>query len=252
MNTPTTAAENLPSKILIVDDEGPIGRILERELSVEGYRCHSVQSGEDALLELKSDDYSLVISDINMPGMSGVELLKHLIGSEQEIAVIMLTGLPDLSTAVQCLKMGAYDYLTKPIDSAELSISVSRALERRQFLIREKRYQQDLEREVTKKTQALADTQKEIIYRLALAAEYRDEDTWEHLLRIADSSCILARQMGLSDEFCEMIRATSPLHDIGKVGIPDSILLKPARLTTEEYEFMKTHTTIGARILLTS
>ncbi len=252
MNTPTTAAENLPSKILIVDDEGPIGRILERELSVEGYRCHSVQSGEDALLELKSDDYSLVISDINMPGMSGVELLKHLIGSEQEIAVIMLTGLPDLSTAVQCLKMGAYDYLTKPIDSAELSISVSRALERRQFLIREKRYQQDLEREVTKKTQALADTQKEIIYRLALAAEYRDEDTWEHLLRIADSSCILARQMGLSDEFCEMIRATSPLHDIGKVGIPDSILLKPARLTPEEYESMKTHTTIGARILRNS
>ncbi len=252
MNNTTTAAEESLPRILIVDDEAPIGRLLLRELDGTDYSCNFVQSGDEALRALEHDQYSLVISDINMPGMNGMELLEHIIEKRAEIAVIMLTGLPDLEVAVRSLKMGAYDYLTKPIDSAELTISVSRALERRRFLIREKQYHEDLEREVKKKTKALAETQKEIIYRLALAAEHRDENTWEHLLRIADSSHILARRLGMSDKFCDMIRTASPLHDIGKIGIPDSILLKPGRLTNDEYEFMKTHTTIGARILRNS
>ncbi|MFH1742855.1 MAG: response regulator, partial [bacterium] len=206
------------AKLLVVDDEESIGKMLSRILSHEGYVCSAVQSAKEALAELEREDYSLVISDISMPEMNGVQLLELIAEKDQETAVIMLTGLPDLDTAIHCLKIGAYDYLSKPINTEELLVSVSRALERRSFLIRDKEYQEALEREVKKKTLALEETQKEIIYRLALAAEYRDEDTWEHLLRIAGSSYILAQRLGLPRKFCEMIHTVSPLHDIGKIG----------------------------------
>ena len=163
--------------------------------------------------------------------------------------MIMLTGRPDMGTAIHCLKIGAYDYLTKPVDEDELLISVDRALERRDFLILEKQYQDMLETQVKKKTWELECTQKEVIYRLALAAEYRDEDTWKHLMRLSHSSRLLAETMGFPQELCDSIQTVSPLHDVGKIGIPDTILLKPGRLTQDEYTLMKTHSTIGANIL---
>ncbi|MFH1738609.1 MAG: HD domain-containing phosphohydrolase [bacterium] len=237
------------SRILIVDDEKAIRSVLSDMLSSEGYSNTTAQSAEDALKELDQDEYSVVIADINMPGTNGIELLEAIIKRDEEIAVIMLTGVQELNTAVYCLKLGAYDYLTKPINTTGLLVSVSRALERRSFLIREKHYTETLEKEVKKKTRALELTQKEIIYRLAIAAEHRDEDTWEHLFRIAASSHILSQRLGLPRKFCEMVHTVSPLHDIGKIGIPDSVLLKPARLTHDEYELMKRHSLIGENIL---
>lgn len=262
----SSGIEQEPVRLLIVDDEEVIGRIIIRTLKSEGYVCKAVCTAKEALRELEKHEYSLVISDINMPELNGIQLLELIVEKEREIAVIMQTGVQDMNTAIHCLKLGAYDYLAKPIQETELSISVTRALERRQFLIRERQYQETLEREVQEKTQELRNTisqlqntqgllkrtQSEVIHRLAVAAEYRDEDTWEHLIRIADSTLILARKMGCDDEFCEMIHAASPLHDIGKIGIPDSVLLKPGRFTDDEYELMKTHTLLGEKILVKS
>lgn len=250
--------------VLIVDDEETVGKLLKRFLSAAGYECTVVQSAQAALVETNERDYSVVVSDINMPEMNGIELLMRLREtSHRELAIIMLTARHDLNVAVECLKLGAYDYLTKPISYEELTISVSRAIERRTLILHEKHYQEQLEIEVANKTLDLRNTiealkatqavlertQKEIIYRLAIAAEHRDEDTGEHLYRIAGSSYLIAREMGLDELFCKMVHVTSPLHDVGKIGIPDNVLLKPGKLDEREWELMKTHPLIGAEIL---
>lgn len=255
------------ANILVVDDNEAVGRLICEMLGVEGYACIAVDSAESALDELNRREYSLVVSDINMPGLDGIELLKRIRDlPNSEIAVIMVTVHDELGTAIRCLKLGAYDYLVKPVEQRELCFSVVKALERLSIVVREKDYQEALKTEVVKKTvglrrtieelkdtkSVLGQTQKEIIYRLAVAAEYRDEDTGEHLFRIAGTSFFIAEAMGLEADFCATIHAASPLHDIGKIGISDSILLKPGPLDDEERELMKTHTLIGRKILQNS
>ncbi len=249
--------------LLVVDDEISVAKIISRFLKSEGYRCDIANSGREALELLAQREYLLTISDINMPGMTGVELLQRVSAKYPKIAFIMLTALGSAETAVQCLKIGAYDYLTKPVDDTELILSVARALERRRLLQWEQEYHARLAREVAEKTKELRETvdqlevtqglltrtQQEIIYRLAVAAEYRDEDTWTHLRRISRYCAFLSCILSQDDKFCATIKVASPLHDIGKIGIPDSILLKPGQLSDEEFQFMRTHTTIGGQIL---
>lgn len=249
--------------ILVVEDDKITGLLLARLLNENQYRCEIAATAEEAIQKLEISRYCLVIVDIQLPQMNGIQLLDWILKKDPEIAVIITTSLEEVDVAVQCMKKGAYDYFTKPVHPEEFLIGVSRALERRRYLLREKDYKKQLETEIQDRTRDLEQTVhelqtakrklesrvSEIIYRLSLISEYRDEDTWFHLLRISDSSHLLAKKMSLSPEFYEMLRLASPLHDVGKVGIPDSILLKSGKLTEEEYGVMKSHTLIGAKIL---
>ena len=248
---------------MIADDEEFILQMLHQCLVEKGYSCQTVTRGDDVLTEMEKRDYPLLLTDLNMPGLDGFQVLRAVRQRDRETAVIVITGEQEIDRAVQCMKEGAYDYLTKPFHKEQLLLSVERALERRRHRLRERDYHLRLEEEVRAKTQLLEKTIRqlqatkqqlegrveEIITRLSLAGEYRDEDTGRHVQRIAVMSTILAQGMNLSNEFCEMVRIASPLHDVGKIGISDTILLKPGRFTEQEMELMKQHTLIGARIL---
>ncbi len=243
-------------RILIIDDEEVIRRLLHRELSSKGYLCQEAGSAAEAVDKLKSSPIELVLLDIRMPGKPGTELLPEIKAAYPDTAVIMATAITDTSTAIQCMREGAYDYLTKPFNLDEVVLSVGRALERRRLELENKDYQQHLEQKVAKRTEELQRAMEKIklasldtVYRLARAAEYRDEDTGAHIQRMSHYSAAIARRMGLDDETVEFILYAAPMHDIGKIGIPDRILLKPGKLTPDEWEIMKQHTTIGARIL---
>ena len=243
-------------RILIVDDEAVIRRLLLLELSSRGYLCQEAGSAGEALAQLKSSPIELVLLDIKMPGKSGAELLPEIRASFPDTAVIMVTAIIDTHIAIQCMREGAYDYLTKPFNLDEVTLSVGRALERRRLEMENRDYQQHLEQKVAERTEELQRAMEKIklasldtVYRLSRAAEYRDEDTGAHIQRMSQYSAAIARRMGLDDETVEAILYASPMHDIGKIGIPDRILLKPGRLDPDEWEIMKQHTIIGASIL---
>ncbi len=242
--------------ILIVDDEEAIRRLLYQKLSSEGYRCQEAGGADQALDELESSLIALVILDIKMPGKSGIELLPEIKASYPDTAVIMATAITDTSTAIQCMKNGAYDYITKPFNLDEVVLSVDRALEKRRLELENRDYQQHLEQKVERRTEELRRAIEKIklasldtIFRLSRAAEYRDEDTGAHIKRMSQYSAAVARKMGLNEETVETIVYAAPMHDVGKIGIPDRILLKPGKLDPGEWEIMKQHTIIGAQIL---
>lgn len=252
--------------ILLVDDDHFICRVVGDLIGSLGYHYCIVNNGKDAIKELESNQYTVLISDINMPQMNGIELLKEINKRNIDTAVIMLTGISELDTATKCLIEGAYDYLTKPPTQERLSIAIERSIERYETLCKEKLHLKHLEQDVKQQTKQLQDTmnlfnmsqlllnnaQEEVIYRLAIASEFRDEETWCHLLRISNSCYYIAKLLGKNEEQCHMLRVASLLHDVGKIGIPDSILTKPGKLTNEEYEIIKTHTIIGKKILFGS
>jgi putative two-component system response regulator len=243
-------------RILIVDDEEVIRRLLHQRLAREGYQCQEAGNADQALDELKSSPIASVILDIKMPGKSGTELLPELKARYPDTAVIMATAITDTSTAIQCMKEGAYDYITKPFNLDEVALSVDRALEKRRLELENRDYQQHLEQKVARRTKELRRAVKKIklasldtIHRLSRAAEYKDEDTGAHIKRMSQYSAVIARRMGLGDREVETILYASPMHDVGKIGIPDRILLKPGKLDSGEWEIMKQHTIIGAQIL---
>ncbi len=201
----------------------------------------------------------MVLTDIKMPGVSGVELLGKIHLNYPDLPVILMTAFAELDMAIDAIRKGAFDFIIKPYKYEQLLFSVKRALKYDSLIRMEKNYKQMLKDTVEQKTQELSDALKtvknlsnEVIKRLTTAAEYRDMDTGEHILRIGLYASKLAEEMDMSEEFTERITVASQLHDIGKIGIPDSILLKPGKLTPVEFEAMKTHTTIGANILFGS
>jgi putative two-component system response regulator len=243
-------------KVLIVDDEPVVRRILQQRLLVEGYKCEEAGSAQEALDKLAKNSIALAILDIKMPGKSGIELLPEIKRMYPDTAVIMATAITDATIAIQCMKDGAYDYLVKPFNLDEVAISAQRALEKRRLELENRAYQQHLEEMVAERT---ADLRRAIdgiklasfdtIHRLARAAEYKDEGTGAHIKRMSQYSAAIARKMGLGDREVENILYAAPMHDVGKIGIPDRILLKPGRLNEDEWEIMKRHTVIGAEIL---
>lgn len=242
--------------VLIVDDEPVVRRVLRQRLSAEGCHCEEAGSAEEALDRLANDSAELVVLDIKMPGKSGVELLPEIKLRYPDTAVIMATAITDATTAIQCMKDGAYDYLVKPFNLDEVVLSVDRALEKRRLELENRAYQQHLEEMVTERTselkRAIEKTKLaslDTIHRLARAAEYKDEDTGAHIQRMSQYSAVIARKMGLGDSEMENILYAAPMHDVGKIGIPDRILLKTGSLDADEWEIMKKHTVIGAEIL---
>lgn len=243
--------------ILVVDDESAVRQLLSAQLQRLGYECSQASDGAEALVRCQQPPApSVVITDIRMPQLDGVELLHRLKDQDDNIQVVMVSGQQDLDTVRRCLREGAYDYLLKPFEIDALANTVSRALERYHLRRENLRYRRNLERMVLEQTEEIRRTRDIALLTLAKLAESRDNETGMHLERIAAFSRRLAEELQHGPYAAQVTRAyiqklytSSPLHDIGKVGIPDAILRKPGPLTPREFEIMKTHTTIGGDTL---
>ena len=238
-------------KILLVDDEEPNLKILINYLASEGYDMDTACNGEEAVRKIKDYRPDLIVLDIMMPVMDGYEACS-LIKSDPEtnnIPIIIATALNDRESKLRGLESGANDFLSKPIDKSELIIRVRNLLKIKAFEDFMLRHNQILEQEVRERTEDVRNMSNEMVWKLTTAAEFRDTDTGDHISRIGFYSNKIAEAMNLPSDFVETITFSSRLHDIGKIGIPDSILLKPGALTLDEFEIMKTHTTIGEKIL---
>jgi putative two-component system response regulator len=247
----------MSERILIVDDEPGIRDLLVTFLSSRRHDCRSARDGMEALaLAVQEPRPSLVLSDIEMPGMSGLELLKKLKALNPTIQVVMVSGIHDVDLVRRCLREGAYDYIVKPFESEDLLNTVERALERARLIRQNEEYRRDLERMVHEQTVEIRQTRDIALFTLAKLAESRDNATGQHLERMAAYSRRLAEQLAagpyrgkISEDFVDHLFKSSPLHDIGKVGIPDSILRKPGPLDEGERAVMRTHPRIGGDTL---
>lgn len=241
-----------PSKvatILIVDDEPDLCVLLSRWLTSEGYSCDTANDGQMAVQLLEQKKFDLVLSDFMMPGMSGIDLLTFVRCAFQDMAFLMVTAVDDRSTAVLALDLGAYGYVIKPFDRKEILISVVNALERRRLTLLGQEYERSLEAKLEEMTRQVKQRGEEIVLRMMSAVGHCHDETGSHIRRIGLYSAAMAKSLGWTPESVHDIRMAASMHDLGKIGIPDAILLKPGKLTQEEFEVIKTHTTIGAEIL---
>ena len=240
---------DLPPRILVVDDDPLVCRMTVRALSERGYACCSATNVSDALDRAGTTPPDVVITDIHLPGASGLELLLALKKQHPDTEVLIFTGFSSVETAVRALTEGAFAYLTKPLDMEALFHQIARALEHRLLLIERRQYTELLEERVREKTEELQNAYHEMTERLVRACCFRDVETGAHIRRVGLLSAALARIIGWPEWKVESIRVAAPLHDIGKTAIPDGILCKPGKLTEEEMQVMKTHTIIGAELL---
>ena len=243
--------------ILVVDDESLLRSMLTQILKRLDYESVAVHSAEAAMGVLKSQSFDLALLDISLPGKSGVDLLEHVAESYPDTAVIMVTGNDELTTALQTLRSGAYDYVAKPFQEDELATCIERALETRRLKMENRQYQLNLEQLVSDRTQALeqalgrlGQTYDQTIRALGAALDLRDTETEDHCVRVANYSVHLARVTQRCDEvMLRNLKWGAYLHDIGKIGVPDAILLKPDLLTESEYGVIKRHPELGYRML---
>lgn len=238
-------------KILVIDDDEIVVNTLRALLSREGFDIESAPDGQEGLSKAEEIWPDLVLLDISMPKMNGFETCRRLKNGNgtSGIPVVMFTAITDKESRIMALKEGANDFLGKPVDHTELVVRVNNLLKVKRYQDSLKSYGQVLEERVKEGTKQLRKALLDTVHRLTLAAEYRDEDTYTHIKRVSEYAKVIATELGIPREKAETMSYASPMHDIGKVGISDTILLKPGRLTPEEFEIMKTHTTIGARIL---
>lgn len=241
------------AKILIVDDDEAVTAFLERVLVKHGYtRVTCTTNPRNALSAFSEIQPDLILLDLRMPDLDGFAVLEALephIAGDDYLPTLILTGDLSQQTRRRALAAGAKDFLTKPVDFLELLLRISNLLENRFLHLRLRQQNESLEAQVRDRTRELEEARIETLERLARTAEYRDDNTRWHTERVGIRSALLARTLGLPHEEVQLIRRAAPLHDLGKIGIPDSILLKPASLTPAEATIMRTHTTIGAQIL---
>ncbi len=247
---------NGKNTLLIVDDDPYVLESISTLLKEYGYAVFTAQNAADAMNLVEKIAFDVVLTDIKMPQVTGIELLQNIHAYNQQVPVILMTAFAELDVAVDAVKRGAFDFITKPYNPDYLLHSVEKAVKYTRFVQMEKNYKSMLEETVRLRTQELADAlmmvknmSAEIIQRLTAVAEYRDTDTGAHIARIGLYSNKLAEALSMPPDFVETITFASPMHDLGKIGIPDSILLKPGSLSREEFEIMKTHTTIGENML---
>jgi putative two-component system response regulator len=244
-------------KILIVDDEPGVRELLRTQLHYLGHEVITAATPDAALEVIASQpSLQLVLLDIDLPGLSGLDLLDRIKVHDSQLQVIMVSGYGDVELVRRSLRSGAYDYLTKPFDLEDLASTVDRALERHQLIRQNQQYQQHLERMVLEQTEEIRQTRDIALLTLARLAESRDHETGHHLERIAAYSRTLGEALAgvssrsrITPHFLASLERSAPLHDIGKVGIPDAILLKPGPLTPAEWAVMRSHTTIGGETL---
>jgi putative two-component system response regulator len=240
------------ARILIVDDESANVEVLKRLLERSGFGQIEATTDPRAAAELyvkyRPD---LILLDLHMPAMDGLAVMDQLneIAEASYLPILMLTGDMTPAARQEALSRGAKDFVSKPFHSDEVLLRIRTLLETRFLYFQVQSQNQILEAKVRERTRELEAAQIEIIERLARAAEFRDDNTGQHTERVGQMAALLARQLGLPDAQVSLIRRAAPLHDVGKIGIPDAVLLKMGKLTIEEFEVVKTHTTIGARIL---
>ena len=242
-------------RLLIVDDEAEVRGVLHDLLSGP-YQCGQAASAEDAIAELRKNDYQLVISDITMSGMSGLEMIPHVKVVSPDTVIVMISGMQTIESAINALRLGAFDYLMKPFDLRQAEAAVSRALDHHELIAAKRRYENHLEELVTQRTAELDDALNSLenAYRSTLRAltsalETRDAETHGHSERVVTFSLRLGREYGLNSKEMKALEFGSLLHDIGKIGVPDAILRKPAKLTDEEWIKMREHPLHGQQIL---
>ncbi|MGH2693548.1 MAG: HD domain-containing phosphohydrolase [Actinomycetota bacterium] len=239
--------------VLVVDDQAYNILLLEELLGHEPFKDVVTTTDPYRAIELfESTHPDIVLLDLHMPRLDGYGVMKQIVGripSGTYLPILVLTADITREAKQRALSLGAKDFLTKPFDPGEVLLRIKNLLETRFLHLELLDQNRILEERVAERTKDLEQAHLEILERLALAAEYRDDDTGEHTQRVGRTSCFIAQELGLPDEELELIRQAAPLHDVGKIGIPDQILLKPGRLTLAEYEIMKSHTKIGARIL---
>ncbi len=248
---------NQPS-ILIVDDIEKNRILLQDYTRALGYSHTTAENGVEALERIKETPSDLVLLDMRMPEMNGLETLNRLKEDKdtRHIPVIMISALDDMDTVAQCIQNGAVDYLFKPFNPILLKARIESALQAKALHDQEEDYRKkienynvQLETEVRKRTEELFQVRLRVIYRLGWASEYWDNRTGSHVIRISHICQKLGAAMGWGKEQCEMIFNASPMHDVGKIGIPDEILLKPGKLTHDEWKVVKAHPSMGATIL---
>lgn len=242
----------LKARIMVVDDNQTNVVLLTKLLEAEGYEhVEGITDSREVIGKYEQEPYDLVLLDIRMPHMDGYEVLDGLkaIASDDFPPVMVLTAQTDMETKIKALDAGAQDFLHKPFDRVEALTRIRNMIEVRMLHKQVRRQNEELERKVQERTQELEDTRLEVVHRLGRAAEYKDNETGMHVVRMSKIAEILGRAMGMSDEDAKLLLHASPMHDIGKIGIPDGILLKPGKLDADEWEVMKTHVQIGAEIL---
>lgn len=242
--------------ILIVDDEEMIRDLLSSALVQKDYLCHQAANVDEAFVILDQQPVDLVISDIMMPGRSGVELLRDLKKVNPDIAVLMITGLSDMNTALECIHLGADDYISKPFGISRVLLTVKNLIERRCLAIEKKNYQISLESKVVEQTSQLRNTMDELssaynntLTALVKALDAREREVGSHSERVMNFASLLGDKLGMNDKELQELAKGALLHDIGKIGIPDNILLKVDQLDDSEWIEMQKHPQIGYDIL---
>ena len=246
----------MEDRILIVDDEEMICSILAQRLTREGYSCMTAHNGKEGLNHFYKDSFSLIISDIKMPGMDGIELLKKVRAVHPNMLVIMVTAYPEIDLAVEAMRLGAYDFIIKPADLELVVLSVKKALEKKRLEDEIEVYHKNLERLVEERTAKLQQAYRTLkkayldsVKVLVEAIDAKDPYTRGHSDRVRRMSLEIASQLGFTEERLEILEYGALLHDIGKIGIKDEILRKPGALSPEEHQAIQEHPLIGVKIL---
>ncbi|MFZ1060198.1 MAG: two-component system response regulator [Candidatus Rokuibacteriota bacterium] len=240
-----------PAKLLVVDDDERNRKYLHALLRAEGYITVEAANGHDALEQARLEQPAVVLLDVMMPGMDGYEVARQMKAdpATSTIPIVMVTALADRDSRLRGLGAGAEEFVSKPVDSLELRVRVRNLLRLKEYSDFLADHNRILDAQVRERTRQLQDSYREIIFTMTAAAEYKDEDTGAHVQRISYYTALLAQTLGLGDEFTDLMFYASPMHDIGKIGIPDRILLKPGKFTPEEWTIMQTHAALGAKML---
>lgn len=240
------------SRIMIVDDEPYNILVVRKFLEAAGYRNFITTSKSVQTIDLiRREQPDILLLDIMMPDVSGLDILQllHTDPVLRRLPVIVLTASAENSVRARALELGAADFLSKPVEPSELGPRIQNVLAAKVHRDQLQQYSEELERKVRLQMQELEESRREVIYCLARAAEYRDDDTGQHVIRVGMYAGIIARELGLSADRVEQIELAAQLHDVGKIGIPDAILLKPGKLDTDEFDFIKKHCKFGKNII---
>jgi putative two-component system response regulator len=234
---------------LIVDDEPRLRQVMVHLMRADGFQCLEAGNGLEALEQLGKHCVTLVLSDLRMPKMDGLELLRELRSRYPDVAVVMITAVADVEIAVNCLAIGASDYVVKPYQLEDVRARVAQALEKRRLILENRAYREGLEQRVTIQARRLEELFLASVQSLAEALELKDPYTRGHSIRVSHYSSVIAQTMGLDGEMLRQIELGGHVHDIGKIGVRESVLNKVGRLTPDEYEHIMTHPVLGWRIL---
>lgn len=234
---------------LVVDDEPRLRQVLVHLMRSDGFTCFEAGNGEEALVQLQREPITLVMSDLRMPRMDGLELLRQVRARWPDVAVVMITAVADVEVAVSCLAVGAMDYLTKPFHLEEVRARVAQAMENRRLVLENRDFQVSLQDKVAVQARRLEELFMASVQSLAEVLELKDPYTRGHSIRVSDYSAVIARELGIGGEMLRQIELGGHVHDIGKIGVREEVLNKPGKLTDAEYEHIMTHPVVGWRIL---